>query len=330
MTGPPRLRAVIVRATADPPVIVRFTASILRMVDRSLLLAPAVRDAIVARYATHGRALAFRRTDDPYAVLVSEVIAQQTQADRAATRWERFMARFPTIEALAEATPAEVLREWQGLGYDRRGLALWRAARVIRDQHGTRVPDSIDGLDALPGVGPYTARAVAAIAFGRPVGAVDVNVRRVIGRIVGGSDGLPASDIQAIADAVAATTDPATWTHAIMDFGATVCRPRRPRCDGCPVRASCRYATTDASRPEPGAGVARPTTPFVATNRWLRGRILDRLREAPLGAWVALDGPIGSHGLDRVHRAATALAAEGMIEVTRPGPFVLHARLATG
>src|SRR6186713_552015 len=146
----------------------------------------AAREAILAWYAEHGRTLAFRNTGDPYAILVSEAMAQQTQAARAASHWKRFMERFPTLHALAAATPADVLRAWQGLGYDRRALALWRAARIVVLGHGGQLPSDVTQLEALPGVGPYTARAVAAIAFGAPVGAVDVNVRRVIGRIVAG------------------------------------------------------------------------------------------------------------------------------------------------
>lgn len=296
--------------------------------DAAADLLPDVRDAILDWYATHGRTLAFRGTSDPYAVLVSEVIAQQTQAERAAARWERFMARFPTVDTLAAASPADVLREWQGLGYDRRGLALWRAARIIRDEHGGRVPASIEALEALPGVGPYTARAVGAIAFGLPVGAVDVNVERVIGRIASAGARLPRREVQAVADHIVATADPATWTHALMDFGATVCRPRNPRCDDCPVRARCGTAVTGTLSSVRRRRPARPAPPFHATNRWLRGRILDRLREAAPLAWVPLDGPIGIHELDRVHRSAAALAADGMIEI-RPSVTDLHARLTT-
>jgi A/G-specific adenine glycosylase len=298
-------------------------------VDDVAAITPDVRDAILDWYSTHGRSLAFRRTSDPYAVLVSEVIAQQTQAERAAARWERFLARFPTVETLAAASPGDVLREWQGLGYDRRGLALWRAARVIRDEHGGQVPASIGALEALPGVGPYTARAVGAIAFGVPVGAVDVNVERVIGRVTGRAGQLRRRQVQTIADRIAESTDPATWTHAVMDFGATMCRPRNPRCDDCPVRARCATAVAGTQTSVRRPRRARPTTPFHATNRWLRGRILDRLREAPTSAWVVLDAPIGTHALDRVHRAAWALAADGMIEIHSTGEADLRARLTT-
>jgi len=273
--------------------------------------------AILAWYEAHGRSLAFRRTSDPYAVLVSEVIAQQTQAARAAERWERFLDRFPTVEALAAATPADVLREWRGLGYDRRGLNLWRAAGAIVARHGGRVPADVEALDALPGVGPYTARAVAAIAFGIPVGAVDTNVRRVLGRsLVGDPGAWTARELQAVADASVPIDRPAAWTHALMDLGATVCVPRRPDCAACPIASSCMFhaaagdvrVTATARRPR------RETTPFPATNRWLRGRIMDRLRDAPEGAWVAIVGPIGEHDDAAVVRALGGLAGDGLIE----------------
>jgi A/G-specific adenine glycosylase len=287
------------------------------------------RAAIIGWYVEHGRPLAFRRTKDPYAILVSEAMAQQTQAARAAVYWERFIARFPTVHALADATLAEVLREWQGLGYDRRALALWRTARVISTDHGGRVPDSIEALETLPGVGPYTARAVAALAFGQRVGAVDVNVRRVLGRMVGGAAGLPPRDIQVIADAAVPRADLGAWTHAVMDLGATICRPRAPRCGECPVRRWCAFAAEPGATTARSTGTCPATAPFPTTTRWLRGRILDRLRAAPGDTWVILDGPIGAHDRDRVHRAASALAADGMVQLNRDSPNVLRARLPT-
>ena len=146
-------------------------------VDPASSIPPALRDAVLAWYDANGRRLAFRATRDPYAVLVSELMAQQTQAERAAIAWTDWMTRFPTVGSLAAAPVADVVRAWAGLGYNRRAINLQRAARVIVDEHGGRVPDTVDALEALPGVGPYTARAVAAIAFGSPVGAVDTNVQ---------------------------------------------------------------------------------------------------------------------------------------------------------
>jgi A/G-specific adenine glycosylase len=297
-------------------------------------LPPETRAAILAWYAQVGRPLAFRRTTDPYAVLVSESMAQQTQAARAAAYWERFLERFPTVEALAAAAPAEVLRAWAGLGYDRRALALWRAAQVITAEHGGRVPSDVAALQALPGVGPYTARAVAALAYGVPVGAVDVNVRRVLGRVVAGSpEALSTRTLQAVADAAVPVDAPGTWTHALMDLGATVCKPRTPRCDGCPARPWCRFAAGEGSapaEPAPPAGstpVRPPAVPFPATNRWLRGRILDRLRAADDDAWVTLDGPIGEHGPERVLAAARAMARDGVLEFDPAGGPPWRARL---
>jgi A/G-specific adenine glycosylase len=276
------------------------------------------RDAVLAWFATNGRRLAFRRTTDPYAILVSEAMSQQTQAARAADHWERFMARFPTIESLAAATPADVLRQWQGLGYNRRAVALWRAARVIRDEHGARVPESIEALEALPGVGPYTARAVAAIAFGRPVGAVDVNVRRVLGRLATSDPaGLSDRDVQNIADDAVPPDQPAAWTHALMDIGATLCRPRAPRCDECPARPWCRFAADQpfAEAPAGRRPPTRPRLPFPSTSRWLRGRLVALLTDAPDGAWVELPQSLGEHGADAIAAAAAALERDGLFDV---------------
>jgi A/G-specific adenine glycosylase len=305
---------------------------------------PATRAAILAWYRRHGRDLAFRRTTDPYAILVSEAMAQQTQAARAAEAWQRFMVRFPTVDALAAATPADVIRAWAGLGYDRRAVALWRSAGIIVDRHGGSVPSSIDDLEALPGVGPYTARAVAAIAFGQPVGAVDVNVRRVLGRLVAGSaDALRASDLQAMADASVPRDEAAAWTHALMDIGALVCRPREPRCPACPARSACRLPASQGltatpatdgpavARPAPGhptaLGVARRGVPFASTDRWLRGRILDRARAVDDDSWIELDGPIGEHALARVRAAASAMASDGVLELERRADTRIRARL---
>lgn len=295
---------------------------------------PALRDAILDWYAEHGRRLPFRATADPYAILVSEAMAQQTQAARAGETWTMFMARFPTVAALAAATPADVLRSWQGLGYNRRALNLWRAAGRIVEAFDGEVPRDLAALESLPGVGPYTARAVGAIAFGLPVGAVDTNVRRVLGRIVAGDVGVLApAALQDAAEAAVPPDRPGEWTHALMDIGAMLCRPSRPDCEACPARAWCRYAneTTAARAGRPArtnATVAheRPA-PFRSTSRWLRGRILDRLRDAADGDWVALDGAIGEHDPRAVAVAADALAREGLLELDGVDRSAIRARL---
>jgi len=308
-------------------------------VPETLTIPTPAREAILGWYARAGRRLPFRATTDPYAVLVSEAMAQQTQAARAGEAWTRFMATFPTPAALAEASPADVLRAWQGLGYNRRALNLWRAARLIVEEHGGAVPIGLDALRRLPGVGPYTARAVAAIAFGMPVGGVDTNVRRVLGRMLAGDASLLAGPLlQAAADAAVPPGRAAAWTHAVMDLGATVCTPRRPDCAACPVREWCRYAARAASQPtleavrlHPSGGHARAKprqAPFPTTTRWLRGRIVDRLRSVQNHGWSVIEAPIGVHDEQAVGSALEALAREGLVELdVGAGPGGRRARL---
>jgi A/G-specific adenine glycosylase len=290
-------------------------------VTDALELPAAAQAAILAWYDANGRSLPFRATRDPYAILVSEAMAQQTQAGRAGEAWTRFLARFPTVDALAAARPSDVLRAWQGLGYNRRALALWRAAQAIVTHHGGVVPSDVAALVALPGVGPYTARAVAAIAFAIPVGAVDTNVRRVLGRMVtGDADTLGRPAIQRLADAAVPPDRPGDWTHAVMDVGATICRQARPWCDACPARPWCAFERARdrraAAPPGPARGrPRRPSPAFPTTSRWLRGRIMDRLRASPDGEWVELPSSIGAHDADAVATAVRALASDGLIEL---------------
>jgi A/G-specific adenine glycosylase len=288
--------------------------------------APELQAAILGWYEAQGRRLAFRGTDDPHAVLVSEVMAQQTQISRVAEAWSAFLATFPTIQSLAAAEPADVLRAWRGLGYNRRALNLWRAARLVVDEYDGELPRDLAALERLPGVGSYTARAVAAIAFGMPVGAVDTNVRRVLSRACGGSrDAFPGAELQVLADASVPGGRSADWTHALMDVGATFCRPA-PRCEECPARHACRYAASGGANELPRAG--RPvTTPFPATSRWLRGRILDALRDGT--GWVVIAERIGSHERPAVEAALADLAAEGLAERAAGEPLIARLPVAS-
>jgi A/G-specific adenine glycosylase len=274
---------------------------------------------ILGWYDRVGRDLSFRGTRDPYAILVSEAMAQQTQAARAGEAWNRFMGLFPTVAVLADATPADVLRAWQGLGYNRRALHLWRAARRIVEDHGGVVPANVAALEALPGVGPYTARAVCALAFGMPVGAVDTNVRRVLGRMLLGGDAIRPAALQRLADASVPIDRPGAWTHALMDLGATLCLPRQPGCMRCPARAACRYAAERAGWTTSRASREAVAAPFTSTSRWLRGRIVDRLRAADGDRWTVIDGPIGSHDPAAVTAALQSLAHDGLVELDDTG-----------
>jgi A/G-specific adenine glycosylase len=272
------------------------------------------RRALLEWYGPRARRLRIRLTRDPWAILVSEVMAQQTQISRVDAAWEVFMRRYPTPAALAEATTADVLRAWAGLGYNRRALNLQRAATTITLEHGGRVPDQIEELVALPGVGPYTARAVAAIAFGRPVAAVDTNVRRVVTRVIGRA--LPPAQLQEEADALVDVSDPATWTHASMELGALVCVARAPRCEVCPVAAWCASAGRVRTPPRQSRS---PEAAFELTTRWLRGRIVERLRALDDGRWERLPQAIGAHGEAEIEAAAEALAREGLLQRRHDG-----------
>jgi A/G-specific adenine glycosylase len=239
--------------------------------------ARSVRRRILTWYAGAARDVPWRRTTDPWAVLVSEVMLQQTQASRVADRFPAFLARFPTPEAMARVPTAEVLAAWSGLGYNRRALALHRAGVMLV---AAGWPSTTEGLEALPGVGRYTARAVAALAFGRPVGAVDTNVRRWLVRRFGLPAATAPAQLQAAADALAGADTGATaaeaaaWMHASMEFGAMVCTARRPACATCPVRDGC---------PSRDAGVHVPVprqASFLDSERSVRGQLLRELSVA--------------------------------------------------
>jgi A/G-specific adenine glycosylase len=271
----------------------------------------AISAALLGWYDRAGRRLAFRGTSDPYGVLVAEVMAQQTQVSRVDLAWPAFIARFPTPDILAAAPTFEVLRAWAGLGYNRRALDLQRAARRVVERHEGRVPRSVAELEALPGVGPYTARAVAAIAFGVPVAAVDTNVRRVVGRLLQvAREGSARIALQAAADGLVDPQRSADWTHAVMDLGATVCRTR-PSCAACPIRQWCATADRAGDRREPPRS---PRPSFPQTRRWLRGRIVAQLRETPPGRWQRLGGPLGDHSAVAVGEALLALERDGLVE----------------
>ena len=244
-------------------------------------------DALLAWYERVRRPLPWRATRDPYALLVSEVMLQQTQARRVVPYYERWLARFPTPRALARAPVRDVLAAWSGLGYNRRALALQRAAAVVAERGWP------DDLTELPGVGPYTAAAVASFAWDRQVAAVDTNVRRVLSR----RDGVDYGP-RALAERAAALLPPgraAAFNQAMMEVGATVCRPRAPRCGECPVAAGCAGPRELPRRPR------RPR--FEDTDRWARGRVLAALLEGK---------PPPVHGARR-ERAIAGLERDGLV-----------------
>jgi A/G-specific adenine glycosylase len=291
----------------------------------------AVRAAVLDWFALARRDLPWRGTRDPYRVLVAEVLAQQTQAARAAAAYPRFLERFPSVADLAAASPADVLRAWQGLGYNRRALALRAAAQAVVARGGW--PETVAGLAALPGVGPYTARAVACFAYGQDVVPVDTNVARVLARSLAGADpaDLGPAARQGLADAALPTGRAWEWASALMDLGAAHCRPR-PRCQGCPVAARCRWRALGPAAPPPRT---RTQAPFAGSERRWRGAVVRALAAEPAGldpaalaAAVGADAGARQPGwfpdlLDR-------LEAEGMVARTPDSRLTLPAEGEAG
>lgn len=264
-----------------------------------------MQQAVLAWFAQHGRDLPWRTTRDPYRILVSEVMLQQTQVDRVLPKYHAFLAAFPTIEALAAAPTAEVIRLWAGLGYNRRAVNLQRTARAILSEHGGQFPRTVAELRQLPGIGPYTAGAVACFAFEQDVAFMDTNIRRVLRRAWVAPDHEPPTTSDRQLHTLGEQLIPAGqgwhWNQALMEIGALICTTATPACWRCPLQTHCQsYATwrtrdeqvfdmpttaypTATARPRKRAA-ERSSEPFIGSTRYYRGRIIDLLRAAPAGS----------------------------------------------
>ncbi len=247
-----------------------------------------------AWYAANARDLPWRRPGaGAWPVLVSEFMLQQTPVSRVLPAYEAWLARWPTAAALAAATPADAVRQWGRLGYPRRAIRLHGCAEVITAQHGGQVPATIAELRALPGVGSYTAAAVASFAFGQRHAVLDTNVRRVLARLLTGSELSPRSSASVaetrLAESLlppAAANRAAAWSVAVMELGALICTAARPACDRCPLAADCAWRQSGT----PAATARRPAQRYEGTDRQCRGVVLAVLRAAP--------GPVPVRTLD--------------------------------
>ncbi len=260
------------------------------------------------------RALPWRTTRDPWAVLVSEVMLQQTQARRVVAPFEGFLARFPSAAACAAASPGDVLAAWDGLGYNRRAVNLRAAAVAVVERHRGVVPDELAALRDLPGVGAYTARAVLAFAFERDTAVVDTNVARVLARAVAGRPLRPAES-QTLADALVPPGESWSFNQAMLDLGALCCTARLPGCARCPLRRRCAWWRCGRSVPDPAtrtAGTSRPQSPFAGSDRQGRGRLVSALRRHPVPVADLASTAGWPEDRDRARRAADALVAEGL------------------
>ena len=262
------------------------------------------------------RDLPWRHTRDPWAVLVSELMLQQTQVARVVPCYRAFLARFPTPAACAASPVGDVVRAWAGLGYNRRAVHLHAAAAVAVERFDGTLPPRLDDLRTLPGVGPYTARAVLAFAFEDDVGVVDTNAARVLARAVAGRP-LAAGEAQTLADGVVPAGQGWAWNQAMLDLGATVCTRHRPRCGDCPLpgAGACAWAREGYAGTDPAdgsAGVGRPQSTFAGSDREGRGRLVDALRIEPVEA-AALAGACGwPDDPERARRVAISLVNDGL------------------
>lgn len=277
---------------------------------------------LVEWYDAHRRDLPWRAPGTSgWAVLVSEVMLQQTPVRRVEPIWRAWMARWPTPSALAAASPADVLRAWDRLGYPRRALRLREAAAVIADRYDDVVPSDRSALLSLPGVGGYTAAAVRAFAYGERDVVLDTNVRRVLGRLLDG-EALPAPSLTRAEErraAAALPEDPAAsavWNVALMELGALVCTARSPACDSCPVTDRCAWRA--AGYPGDTHAGRRRTQPWEGTDRQARGRLMAALRDAT-GPLAEADLPDGGDPQQRA-RALSGLVADRLVTATGSPP----------
>jgi A/G-specific adenine glycosylase len=290
-----------------------------------------VHDATLATYFVN----AWQR--DPYRVIVSELMLQQTQVDRVLPKFESFLLRWPTVQDLSHAKLSEVLIEWQGLGYNRRARFLHEMAKAVTLKHSGAFPKDEETLRTLPGIGEYTARAVLTFAYGQDVGVIDTNIQRIFSRVFFGVEqdkvtkeaGSDRKDFIQFVDSAVPKGKGDPWNQALMDFGALVCISRSPQCDNCPVRATCKanlqahhegfknYAEK-LSHQQKVAPKKKDLVKFHDTDRYFRGRIVDALRAGPIDMpelWQHMEKNHGLASRKRFGALIEQLVLDGLIEI---------------
>ncbi|MGV0626889.1 A/G-specific adenine glycosylase [Mycolicibacter minnesotensis] len=282
-------------------------------------------DDLLSWFAVAERDLPWRAGDvTPWQILVSEFMLQQTPVARVLPIWPDWVARWPTPSATAAATQADVLRAWGKLGYPRRAIRLHECATVIARDFADTVPSDVDTLQQLPGIGSYTARAVASFAYRQPVPVVDTNVRRVVARAVHGQAdaGAPSAkrdhaDVEAL---LPGADRAARFSAALMELGAIVCTARAPRCGDCPLQGDCRWLLAGSP---PSTSPKRPSQRYAGTDRQVRGRLLDVLRDKSVAATRAELDLAWPADPEQRERALTSLLADGLVQQLTDGRFAL-------
>jgi A/G-specific adenine glycosylase len=288
----------------------------------------ALHRAVAAWYSRHRRTLRWRTTTNPYEILVSEIMLQQTQVSRVQEKLPLFLRRFPTLRALAGASTAEVIRAWAGMGYNNRAVRLSRLAKIVSERHRGRLPSDIGALHLLPGVGPYTAHAVACFAFRQTVPVVDVNIRRLFSRLFWNMEDpaqlRPEEDIWEIARRILPRR-PYLWNQALMDIGATLCTARKPLCSSCPLRRYClsrSLGTPVSGRPESAASPPKEPSRYGVPRRIWRGRVIQALRDAPGSRAVSVRSlgkavRLRDHDAPWLERVVEQLRRDGLVHTSR-------------
>lgn len=256
-------------------------------------LHPSIHRDVTNWYRTHGRDLPWRLEplcNDPYALLVSEIMLQQTQVDRVIPKYLQFIQLFPNWHQLANAPQSEVVRAWSSLGYNQRSVRLHKVARLVVNLYSGNLPRDFKTLMTLPGIGSYTASAMACFAFGARITVLDTNIYRVFGRIGFGVIKPRKDIIDRMAWTWLPDSDFSQWHQALMDIGATICTVRKPDCPRCPVRDYCKAAPEfSKGKPIDSTDRTRKQPPFKNSARYYRGRIIEKLREVELGTSISLE-----------------------------------------
>jgi A/G-specific adenine glycosylase len=285
-------------------------------------------------FQANRRDLPWRQTRDPYEILVSEVMLQQTQVDRVIPYYYAFLERFPSVQALANAPTAEVIRVWAGLGYNRRAVNLQRTAQYVVNEYGGLFPDTVDELKKLPGIGPYTAGAIACFAFEQDVPFFDTNMRRVLHRYSFGVDvPRPTATEREVTKVAAEAVPPGggwEWNQALIEFGALQCTARKPACVVCPLQQQCAaFPEIQSALAELPKGVRlKREAPYSGSNRFYRGRVIAALREQPSGAANGINlpllGPLVREGfsdadLPWLYEVVQGLSRDGLAVIAEDG-----------
>ena len=283
-------------------------------------------DSVLGWYAAHARDLPWRAAGvSPWAVLVSEIMLQQTPVSRVLPAYQAWLTRWPTPAALAADPAGEAVRQWGRLGYPRRALRLHETAVIVTEKYGGELPSTRDELLALPGIGAYTAAAVAVFAFGRKHAVLDTNVRRVLARLVSGRE-FPGQQVSVaeyrLAESLLPENDAvaARWSVGVMELGALMCTAAAPRCDDCPVAQHCAWLAAG----RPAASVRPVGQTYEGTDRQCRGRLLAVLRDSREPVTQARLDSVWPDGIQRA-RALDGLVADGLVDPLPDGRFALPA-----